>query len=61
MEEERKKLEDKTTDFTLSKSIGNRNVNQRIYINYGEEYGLKLEKNDFGGITTILILPQIYH
>lgn len=61
LEEERKKLEDKTTDFTLSKSIGNRNVNQRIYINYGEEYGLKLEKNDFGGITTILILPQIYH
>ena len=40
-------------------SIGNRNVQERILVSYGEEYGMRLKSNEEGGITTVIVLPRI--
>jgi len=38
-------------------SIGISNVNRRIKIIYGEEYGIKIEPSVSGGTKVIIVLP----
>lgn len=58
LQEENRKIRD-TEEAPTHGNIGNRNVNQRIVINYGEEYGLFLKSREGGGTTASLILPRI--
>lgn len=45
--------------YISGKMIGIRNVNQRIKIMYGEEYGVVIMKNSGDGISAVLVLPRI--
>lgn len=42
-----------------SASIAVKNINKRIKLHFGEEYGLKFVKNDGPGITVIVKIPAI--
>ena len=44
-------------DPSDTKSIGLYNINQRIHLLYGEEYGLTLESEPGKGTTVVLTLP----
>jgi len=39
---------------------GVRNVNRRIELYYGKEYGLTYQRNEQGGVTVKVLLPDIY-
>lgn len=41
------------------KSIGIKNVNQRIKLSYGEAYGVKITSEAGGGTTVIIVIPYI--
>lgn len=58
-EEQLQKLRDKisSVDNDAKKSIGLTNVNQRIKIFYGEEYGMYIESTEGRGTDVILTLP----
>ena len=42
-----------------SRSIGLYNVNQRIKVRYGEEYGIQIESEPYAGTSVILTIPLI--
>ena len=41
------------------KKIGGSNVNDRIQLNFGREYGLKIESHPGDGTTCTLTLPKL--
>ncbi len=40
--------------------IGLKNVNQRFKLIYGNEYGIKLEKSENGGLKVVIRIPYVY-
>ena len=46
------------SEYDMDFGYGIRNVNKRIEILFGKEYGLHYEKNDLGGVTVIIHLPS---
>lgn len=60
LEDENRRLRDNSSESGGTGNIGNKNVNQRIVINYGKRYGLHLKTNEQGGVTTVVVLPVIY-
>lgn len=59
LEDIRKRLE--TDDVEkISSSIGMVNVNQRIKLFYGKQYGLEIESVQGSGTTMILTVPKVY-
>lgn len=44
---------------TSAGGFGIRNVQQRIQINYGNQYGLWYEKNDYNGTNAIISIPKV--
>ena len=42
----------------MGKGYGVRNIQTRIRLVYGEEYGLKYMKNEWGGVTVRLRFPK---
>ena len=42
------------------KRIGVANVNDRIQLNFGREYGLKIDSHPCEGTTCTLTLPKLY-
>lgn len=48
-----------TPNQNLSSNIGLYNINQRIRLFYGEEYGLQIQSSEEGGTTITIILPLI--
>lgn len=51
------KLNKAISDFETDMGYGVRNVNRRIKILFGHEYGLHYERNESGGITVKIRLP----
>ena len=45
------------TEFDVDSGYGIRNVNKRLKLLFGDEYGLHYEKNDCGGVTVTVHLP----
>jgi two-component system sensor histidine kinase YesM len=60
MEEEKCKLllEDNSVNETKKTGIGVRNVDQRIKLYYGEEYGIEIESEIFEGTIVTIWLPK---
>ncbi|SHH35670.1 sensor histidine kinase [Clostridium grantii] len=60
MEEEKCKqlLEDNSANETKKTGIGVRNVDQRIKLYYGEEYGIAIESEIFEGTIVTILLPK---
>lgn len=56
-EEQIEKLNRSISDFEADMGYGVRNVNRRIKIMFGNEYGLHYKKNEHGGITVTVHLP----
>lgn len=57
-------LDGKITSLVDSDGFGIKNVDQRIKLNYGENYGLSYRSNMEDGITAVIIIPaneQIYN
>jgi two-component system sensor histidine kinase YesM len=55
-------LNEKINDFSSvqqdSESIGLRNINERIKLYYGSDYGLKIQSSFGNGTTVLLVLPN---
>ena len=47
-------------EFIQTESIGLQNVNKRIQLMFGKEYGINIARNEKGGITVIMIIPYTY-
>ena len=47
------------SEYDESFGYGVRNVNKRIELLYGKEYGLRYLKNAFGGVTVEICIPYI--
>jgi len=50
-------LDDQKALLKKSDSVGIKNVNQRIKMNFGEAYGLSYENNEPRGISAVVVLP----
>ncbi len=58
MNQERiEEMNQKLSEYDETFGYGVRNVNKRIELLYGEEYGLKYFQNEFGGVTVRIKLP----
>lgn len=56
-EEEIEKINSAITEFDESFGYGVRNVNRRIVLLFGEDYGLQFRQNESGGTTVEICLP----
>ncbi|MGB8451823.1 MAG: histidine kinase [Anaerocolumna sp.] len=56
-EEEIMEMNNSISEYNKDFGYGIRNVNKRIEILFGKEYGLHYEKNDRGGVTVTINLP----
>lgn len=57
--EEMDQMNQKLSENSVSvESIGISNVHRRIVASYGQKYGARLDKSDYGGIRVILRFPQ---
>lgn len=57
LEEIRKRIN--SEEFFRTESIGLQNVNRRIKLLFGEEYGIEIDRNESGGITVRMTIPYI--
>ncbi len=57
----RENLKLKYSDIKTSKYIGLRNVNERIVLYYGEDYGIKIDNCSEGGVLVSIILPYLFN
>lgn len=57
-EEQIIKMNNSLSEYDKDFGYGVRNVNKRIEILFGKEYGLHYEKNEWGGVTVIIHLPS---
>ena len=53
------KMNDSISEYNEDLGYGIRNVNRRIEILFGKEYGLHYEKNEMGGVTVTIHLPAL--
>lgn len=53
------KMNDSISEYNEDFGYGIRNVNRRIEILFGKEYGLHYEKNEMGGVTVTIHLPAL--
>ena len=58
-DEERAKLQQSINNFDMSNHLGLANINERIKLNCGDEYGVILDNNLGNGLRIELILPVI--
>ena len=56
-EEAIQEMNNSISEYDKDFGYGIRNVNKRIEILFGKEYGIHYEKNDLGGVTVIIHLP----
>lgn len=57
-EDQIRKMNNSISEYDKDFGYGIRNVNKRIEILFGKEYGLHYEKNELGGVTVIVHLPS---
>jgi len=58
-EDQIKKMNDSISEYNEDFGYGIRNVNRRIEILFGKEYGLRYKKNEMGGVTVTIHLPAL--